>query len=96
MSSRGVAIPFLDFFWKRSRDTSNKSIIFGIKERGGRIRASVVPDASMASLRKIALENVKPGSIVSTDEHRGYNVLVPDGYIHGTVNHSEYEYAKTD
>lgn len=81
---------------KRGRGTSNKTVVFGIKERGGRIRAAVVPDASMASLRKVVLENVKPGSIVSTDEHRGYNLLVRDGYIHGTVNHSEHEYAKTD
>ncbi len=71
---------------KKGRGTSNKTVVFGIKERGGRIRAAVVPDASMASLRKVVLENVKPGSIVSTDEHRGYNLLVRDGYIHGTVN----------
>ena len=70
--------------------------MFGIKERGGYMRAAVVPDASMASLRKVVLENVKPGSTVSTDEHRGYNLLVRDGYIHGTVNHSEKEYARTD
>jgi len=36
---------------KRGRGTSNKTVVFGIKERGGRIRAAVVPDASLASLR---------------------------------------------
>ena len=80
----------------RGRGTPNKTVVFGIKERGGYIRAAVVPDASMASLRKVVLENVKPGSIVSTDEHKGYNLLVRDGYIHGTVNHSEKEYARDD
>ena len=81
---------------KTGRGTSNKVVVFGIKERGGRIRAAVVPDASMASLRAVVLENVKPGSIVSTDEHKGYNLLIRDGYVHGTVNHSKKEYARTD
>jgi transposase-like protein len=81
---------------KRGRGTTNKTVVFGIKERGGRIRAAVVPDASLASLRAVTLANVKPGSIVSTDEHKGYNLLVRDGYVHGSVNHSAKEYARTD
>jgi transposase len=81
---------------KRGRGTSNKTVVFGIKERGGYIRAAVVPDASIASLRPVVLANVKPGSMISTDEHRGYNLLVRDGFIHSTVNHSEGEYSRTD
>jgi transposase-like protein len=81
---------------KRGRGTTNKTVVFGIKERGGRIRAAVVPDASLASLRAVTLANVKPGSIVSTDEHKGYNLLIRDGYVHGSVNHSAKEYARTD
>lgn len=81
---------------KRGRGTPNKVVVFGIKERGGRIRAEVVPDASTASLREVALRTVKPGTIVSTDEHRGYGLLIRDGYVHGTVNHSRDEYVRTD
>jgi len=74
----------------------NKVVVFGIKERGGYLRAAVVPDATIASLRPVVLENVKPGTIVSTDEHKGYNLLVRDGYIHGTVSHGMKEYVRTD
>lgn len=74
----------------------NKVVVFGIKERGGYLRAAVVPDATIASLRPVVLENVKPGTIVSTDEHKGYNLLVRDGYIHGTVTHGMKEYVRTD
>ncbi len=81
---------------KRGRGSENKTVVFGIKERGGYIRAAVVPDASIASLRPVVLANVKPGSMVSTDEHRGYNLLVKDGFLHSTVNHSQGEYSRVD
>ncbi|MBS0272840.1 MAG: IS1595 family transposase [Proteobacteria bacterium] len=81
---------------KRGRGTTNKTVVFGLKERGGQFRGVVVPDASMATLRKVVLGNVKPGTIVSTDEFGGYNLLVRDGYIHNTVKHAEKQYAKVD
>jgi transposase len=80
----------------RGKGTPNKTIVFGIKERGGCIRAEVVPDTTIASLREVTLRTVKPGTIISTDEHKGYNLLIKDGFVHGTVNHSAKEYARTD
>jgi transposase-like protein len=74
----------------------NKTIIVGMKERGGSMRTEVVPDTTRATLRRVVLENVQPKTTVSTDEHHGYNLLAGDDYQHGTVRHGAKEWAKTD
>ena len=78
------------------RVARNKTIIMGMKERGGRIETKVIPDVKMATLRGVVLEHVEKGSTVSTDELAGYNLLKGDGYVHGAVDHSRKEYAWTD
>ncbi len=37
---------------------------------------------------------VKTGSVVFTDEHKGYNKLIKSDFEHSTVNHSVKEYVK--
>jgi transposase len=81
---------------KHGRGAAGKTILMGLKERGGYIRAEVIPDASMDSLANVVRRNVKRGSIVSTDEFKGYTLLKYRGFQHATVNHSEKEYAVTD
>lgn len=76
------------------RGAPNKTVVFALAERGGRIRAKVVPNAKTISLRPIVLENVERGSTISTDELRSYGLLTKDGYRHGTVNHGRKEYAR--
>lgn len=39
---------------------------------------------------------MKPETIVSTDEFASYGLLTGDGHWHGTVNHRQKEYVKTD
>jgi transposase len=79
---------------KRGRATdSNKTVVAGLAERGGRKVAQVVPNASTASLKPFILENVAPGATISTDEHGGYNLLTKYGYGHGRVNHSKEEWS---
>lgn len=72
----------------RGRGASGKTVVMGMKERGGDIRAVVIPDAKKQTLRNVVLENVKAGSVVSTDEFTSYGLLKDDGYVHGTVRHS--------
>jgi transposase-like protein len=74
----------------------NKTVVVGLKERGGPIRAEVAPDTTTRTLRKIVIENVQPRTTVSTDEHHGYRLLSGADYQHGTVNHHQEEWAKTD
>jgi transposase len=74
----------------------NKTIIVGMKERGGPMRTEIVPDTTTRTLRKVVLENIQPRTTVSTDEHHGYRLLTGADYDHGTVNHHAKEWAKTD
>lgn len=73
---------------------SNKTIVLGLVERGGRTHAEVIARTSTDALRRPILRTVERGSTVSTDEHRGYNLLTRDGYIHGAVRHMAKEYVR--
>lgn len=81
---------------KRGRGAPNKTIVMGLAERNGRIRAKVVPNVKADTLRKVVLDNVEPGSLVSTDELVSYGLLTSDGYEHGRVKHGAKEYAHYD
>jgi transposase-like protein len=74
----------------------NKSIILGMKERGGRIETKVIPNVRTATLRGAVLDHVEKGATISTDELSAYNLLKGDGYVHGAVDHSRREYAWKD
>jgi transposase-like protein len=74
----------------------NKSIILGMKERGGRIETKIIPNVKTVTLRGAVLEHVEKGSTVSTDELSAYNLLKGEGYVHGAVDHSRGEYAWKD
>jgi transposase-like protein len=74
----------------------NKTIIVGMKERGGRMLAEVAPDTTTKTLRGIVLMNIQPDTTVSTDEHHGYRLLGKSDYKHGTVNHHKKEWARRD
>jgi transposase len=73
---------------------TNKTIVMGLKERGGRMVAEVIPDVSTDSLREVVLRNVEKGSAVSTDEWAAYSLLKRDGYDHKSVNHKAKEWRK--
>jgi transposase len=81
---------------KDGNPRDNKTIIVGMKERGGPIRAEVAPDTKTKTLRKIVLDNIQPRTTVSTDEHHGYRLLGDADYTHGSVNHHKKEWVKVD
>jgi transposase-like protein len=81
---------------KRGRGAEGKTIVFGMKERGGRMATEVIPNVKKATLRDATLRNVEPGSTVSTDELMSYSLLDDDGYQHGMVKHGAKEYAYYD
>lgn len=72
----------------RGRGMDNKTIVMGIKERGGPIVTEIIPSVTTASLRAVVESKVEKGSAVSTDEWVGYNLLKGAGYDHKAVNHS--------
>jgi transposase len=72
---------------------ANKTVLFGMVERDGKMRTGPVPDATIYTVEPIILENVLPGSTVSTDGHRSYNDLGRT-YVHGVVDHTVKEYVR--
>ena len=81
---------------KRGRGAAGKTIVLGIKERGGRLHAEVVPDIKKPTLRAAVNAAVEKGSMVSTDELMSYGLLDGDGYKHGAVKHGAKEWAFYD
>jgi transposase-like protein len=81
---------------KRGRGAAGKTIVMGMKERGGDLRTAIIPNVKKSTLRDVTLRNVKPGSAVSTDELMSYGLLTDDGYRHGTVTHSEKDWSHYD
>ena len=70
---------------------SNKTIVMGLKERNGTLRAGPIKDVKTKSLEPLVFRNVDIGSTISTDEYAGYNTL-DLAYEHGRVNHLAKEY----
>ena len=60
---------------KRGRGASGKTIVFGMKQRGGRMETEIVPNVRKKTLREATLRTVEPGSTVSTDDLMSYGLL---------------------
>ncbi len=58
----------------------------GMLQRGGKVKARVVPDRKQATVQQIVRHYVEPGSEHHTDEHAGYQGLNKD-YVHEVINH---------
>ena len=76
------------------RGTVGKACVLGMRERGGKTKAKVVENRQAETLEKEIGEAVKRGSVVFTDEHKGYSRLLEREFEHDTVNHSAKEYVK--
>lgn len=66
---------------------SNKTIVMGMKERNGILRAGPIQDTKTRTLEPVVLKNVDIGSTISADEWSGYNSL-DLAYEHGRVHHA--------
>ncbi len=73
----------------RGRGASGKVPVFGILERQGKVRVTVVPDVSAETLLNLTLKTVRRGSIVYTDKFRSYDSLMFCGYRHLKVDHNK-------
>ena len=70
---------------KEGRNTGGKSIVMGMLERGGKVRASVIPDRTKASMQPIIRGSVEPGSAIYSDEHG--ETWKMEEFEHSMVNH---------
>lgn len=75
---------------KRGRGAYGKTLVaIGAEIKGkaiGRIRLSIIPDASGKSLEAFICGNIKLGSCIVTDEWNGYNNVKTLGYQHKIEN----------
>lgn len=72
---------------------AGKTVVMGLLERGGEVRAGVVEDTRKETLAPIIHYHVQAGATVYTDEHRAYSDLGAD-FAHGTVAHAREEYVR--
>lgn len=71
----------------RGRGTTNKTVVLGMIERGGTVRAHVVENIKRRTLQSYVRDVVEPGATVYTDELHSYTGLDAD-FHHLTVNHA--------
>jgi transposase-like protein len=79
---------------KAGRGSVGKAVVLGMRERGGKTRAMVIDGTSTRTLHQAVHDNVKPGSMIHTDEATGYEGLDGLWFNHRTVNHGAGEYAR--
>src|SRR5438094_852259 len=80
-------------------DGRNKSIVVGVVERKGRVKALTAENTSGATLLPIVREHILPETTVFTDEmpsYHGIPHMKPMGYVHRRINHSEKVYVMGD
>ncbi len=77
---------------KGSGYKANKTVVFGMVERGGDVVTEVVPSRSGRALLPHVTKHVKPGTEIHTDEFGGYGHLAIKGSNHKRVNHSAGQY----
>jgi transposase-like protein len=70
------------------RGGNAKTIVMGLLERGGKVKAMVIPERKQSAMQKIISECVEPGTSVHTDEATCYDHLSEE-YVHEIINHME-------
>ena len=86
----------VDECFLEKRKTGNQVIIGGGVDRNGEyIRLQPLRNREMESLERMILENVEPGSLITTDAHASYFELEWDGYGHQVDNHSKGELSRS-
>lgn len=71
------------------RSVAERCWVFGMVDANGELHLELVPNRSKETLVTILRRVVKRGSIIHSDEWKGYSGLALHGFIHFTVNHSQ-------
>ena len=86
---------------KRGRGAAGKTLVAAAlevldegekKERAGRLRLRIIPDASAASLHGFIRDAVGPAATIRTDDWSGYEGVPCHGYVHQIVGPKEAEH----
>jgi transposase-like protein len=84
--------------WDRKRydNERKKTMIFGAVERGGRVRAGVIPNSSGPTLHNAVQTYVLPEAMLFTDEWGGYNAVGKKMRGHRRIRHADRIYVEGD
>ena len=78
---------------KRGRGSTDKTIVFGLLKRNGKVYTEIVPNVTAKTLQTIIRGKVSIDSVIHSDKWRGYDGLVDVGYEkHFRVDHGKSEY----
>jgi transposase len=73
----------------RCRGAAGKVPVFGILERGGKVKVEVVGDVNGDTLLELAIRKIKRGCLIYTDRFRSYNGFVSYGFKHRRIDHGK-------
>ncbi len=71
----------------KAHGVKGKQAVFGMVERGGRVKATHVAETKKVDLQRRIRENVEAGSAIFSDQHPMYTGLDED-YKHAVINHA--------
>ena len=80
--------------YSQGRSYKDKTPVFGMIQRGGKLSAWVVPNVKTKTLTNKVLEFVKRSAEIYTDEWQGYNLLKNFYENHTIVEHGKKQYVK--
>jgi transposase-like protein len=80
---------------QQGRGGTEKISVFGMLERGGKVRSIMVDNVAGRTLRPIIVKNVEFNSTIMSDEWQAYNGLHVV-YNHQRVDHGKYQYVNGD
>jgi transposase-like protein len=72
---------------KRAKQDA-KTIVMGMRERGGKVRAFVVRDNRRGTLLPRIMQHVEPGATLYTDSLKSY-AEAREQYVHHVINHAK-------
>jgi transposase-like protein len=75
----------------QGRGGDDKTPVFGVLERGGKVKAGKVKDVTAKTLKGMIKQFVAIGTSLMTDEWRAYNGL-SNAYNHSVVSHGSGQY----
>ena len=80
----------------KGKPIPKKHAVHALVERGGKVRASHVPDVTARTLRKALAKHIAKGTTMNTDDALAYYHMSKEFAAHGVVNHSAGEYVSKD
>jgi transposase-like protein len=72
-----------------ARGTKGKAAVFGVLERGGKVRAESLHGRKRHELETKVRAHIKAGSAIYSDNFASYDRLNNFGYKHAVVDHAE-------